>query len=204
MSLVDTYADRIDWQDDGSAIFTLRRPLKTSAGGDVETLTVRRPLLEDMLAREKAAGDDFSKIVIVLTRVTGVSKMAEFDKIDGEDCMVLAEIMSQMLEYGEPGTVLDRHEERLTMTDHDASLLLRLPIKTLQGEADEIVVRRPTLGEVRTNQGPTLAASVKLLAILTGLGPNVLGKVDAVDGMIMSDLVKSFLGKSRQQTVGAQ
>ena len=76
-------------------------------------------------------------------------------------------------------------------------------ISALQDEDDTIVVRRPTLKEVRTNQGKTLAASVKLLAILTGVGPNALGKVDALDGMILSALISDFLGKSRQPTPGS-
>jgi hypothetical protein len=200
MSLLDTHADRLDWREDGTVVFTLRKPLRT-ATGEIATLTVARPKLEDLLANEKATGDDFTKTAMIIARLTGV-KLAELDEADAGDNMVLAEVMAKMLEYGEDGNLLDRHDARLTITEHDASLQLLGPLKTANGEEDAIVVRRPSLKEVRTNQGKTMAASVKLLAVLTGLGPNALGKLDAVDGMILSALINDFLGKSRQPTPG--
>jgi hypothetical protein len=202
MSLLDTHADRLDWQEDGTAIFTLLKPLKTSSG-EVSTLIAKRPLLEDLLANEKASGDDMLKMAMVVARLTGL-KLAEIDEIPGGDSMVLAEVMTRMLEYGEKGSLLDRHADRLTITDFDASLKLLRPINTPQGESDEIVVRHPTLKETRTNQGSTLSAAVKLLAILTGIGPLMLGKLDALDGMILSELVSDFLGKPRQQPSGGR
>lgn len=202
MSLIDTHADRLDWQADGTVIFTLLIAAKT-AQGERGRLTVKRPLLSDLLANEKAGGDDFLKTAMTVAGLCDL-KMAELDEIDGGDTMVLAEVMSRMLEYSEEGSLLDRHSDRLTVTSFDASLTLRGPLKTVSGEIEEIVVRRPTLKEVRTNQGTTLASSVKLLAILTGHGPNVLGRLDAVDGMILAEQVNDFLGKPRRRSAGAR
>lgn len=200
MGLLDTHADRIDRKEDGSVVFALRKPLKL-VSGEVGILTARRPLLDDLVANEKASGDNMTKTAMVVASLTGL-KLAELDEIDGGDANVLAAIMSEMLEYGEEGHILDRHAERLTITEHDAALRLRKPVRTLQGESDEIVLRRPTLKEVRTNQTANLVATVKMLAVLSGLGPNVLGKADAVDGLIMAALVKDFLDESRTPAPG--
>lgn len=201
MGLLDTNADRLDWQEDGSVVFTLRKGLKTSSG-EVLVLTAKRPTLDDLIASEKAVGDNLTRTATVTARLTG-TKLAELDEIDGGDANVLAAVFAQMLEYGEDGHILDRHDDRLTITDHDASLTLRRPVMTLQGEAEEIVMRRPSLKEVRTNQAGTLANAVKMLALLSGIGPNVLGRIDAVDGLILSALVKDFLGEPRTSISGA-
>jgi len=202
MSLIATQADRLDWQEDGTVILTLRQPLATSRG-DLSKLTVRRPLLADLLANEKAVGDDIVKTAMTVAALCSVT-LGELDVFDGGDSMLLAEIMTQMLEHGEEGSLLDRYADRLTVTDFDAALTLRTPVQSNSGLIEQIVVRRPTLKEVRTNQGSTLAASVKLLAILTGFGPNVLGKLDALDGKILSEQVSDFLGKPRKSNAGAR
>lgn len=200
MSLIDAAGDRLVRHEDGTVTLTLRKPIATKTGEEA-SLTARRPILDDLLAHEKASGDDLTKTVLVVARLTGVS-INDLDGIYADDSMLLADVMSEMLEYGESGSLLDRHQDRLTITDYDASLHLLKPITTLEGEADEIVMRRPTLKEVRSNQGKTLAASVKFLALLTGLGPNVLGKLDALDSMVLTALVADFLGKSRNPTPG--
>jgi hypothetical protein len=200
MNLIDTYADRLDWREDGTVVFTLRIPLKTAAG-EIASITVQRPTLGDLLANEKATGDDLTKVAMTIVRLTGV-KMAELDEADAGDPMILAEVIVKMMEHGEDGNILDRHDDRLTITEYDTSLRLLTPLATPHGEVDEIVVRRPSWKETKTNQGKTLAATMRLLAVLTGLGPNALGKVDAVDGLILSALVGDFLGNSRQPPPG--
>jgi hypothetical protein len=202
MSMLQTCADRLAWQEDGTVIFTLRQTLASSRG-DLAALTVKRPLLGDLLDNEKQSGDDFLKTAITIASLCDL-KLAELDEVDGGDTMVLAEVMSKMLEYGEEGSLLDRHADRLTVTDFDVMLTLRMPVQTMAGEVEEMVVRRPTLKEVRGNQGTTLAASVKLLTVLTGHGPNVLRRLDAVDGMILAEQVNDFLGKSRRPNTGSR
>ena len=182
---------------------TLRKPLKVG-DGEVKVLTLQRLKLEDLLANDDAGGDDLTKTAMLISRVAGV-KMTELDEADAGDSMVLAEVIAKMLEYGEDGTLLERHADRLTITEYDAQLKLLSPVASLsalQDTENEIVMRRPSLKEVRTNQGKTLKASVKLLAILTGIGPAKLGKLDAIDGLILSALVRDFLGDAPRSPTG--
>ena len=203
MALIDKYADRLEWQEDGPVSLTLRKPLKVG-DGEVKVLTLQRLKLEDLLANDDAGGDDLTKTAMLISRVAGV-KMTELDEADAGDSMVLAEVIAKMLEYGEDGTLLERHADRLTITEYDAQLKLLSPVASLsalQDTENEIVMRRPSLKEVRTNQGKTLKASVKLLAILTGIGPAKLGKLDAIDGLILSALVRDFLGDAPRSPTG--
>lgn len=202
MSLLDENADRVDWQEDGTAIVTLVKPSPDAAIPD--KVTVQRPLFQLLVDNEKVKGDDMLRSTMVVSALTGLS-VAETGRLLAGDTFIIAEIFARMMEYAENETnsLLDRHADRITQTSFDAALTLRRPLTTVNGEVDEIVLRHPTLEEVRKNQGATMAASVKLMAILTGLGPNVLGKLDGVDGMILAELVNDFLGKPRRRNTGA-
>jgi len=203
MLLNERYADRIAWGEDGSATLTLRKPIR-APDGEVGFLPLRRPTFGDIIAQSRQPGDDLDKIGWLLSRVSGVTAQA-IDGIDAEDSMILAELIGSYFDrLPDPGRyrgdLLDRHAARITRTDDGATLVLRAPLTTHEGEATSLTLRRPTFKEMRTHRGAgdgNLATSAKLIALLSGVGPLTLDKIDALDGLLLGELVSGFLGNAR-------
>jgi Phage tail assembly chaperone proteins, E, or 41 or 14 len=209
MSLADIHSDRIEQHDDGSVTLTLLAALK-SKDGDIAFLTIKRPPFEDVLAQTRQPGDDMDKVGWLIARLSGVA-VADFDTIDAEDAMVLAEVVGGFFDRlpggGEryDGDLPVRHADRIVKTATGAMLTLMAPLTTKDGEITEITLRRPTFKEMKTHRGAgrsDLAASAKLIATLSGIGPLTLGKIDALDGLVLGEIVSGFLGNSR--TTGGQ
>jgi len=204
MSLIERYADRLTTAEDGSVSFTLRKPLVTK-DGDLAYLALTRPLFDDVLMQSRQPGDDMDKVGWLIARLSGVA-VAAFDEIDAEDSLVLAEVVGgffdRLPDGGEryPGDLVVRHADRIIPTDDGATLTLRKPLATKDGEAAEITLRRPSFKEMKTHRSAgsaNLAASAKLIATLSGIGPLTLGKIDALDGLILGEIVSGFLGNSQ-------
>ncbi len=203
MSLTERYADRIETADDGSVTLTLRQALR-SPDGDVAFLGLQRPLLDDLLAKDRQPGDDLDRVGWLMAKLSGVS-VGAFDGIDAEDALVLAEVVGGFLDRLEdadgvprqPGDLVRRHADRIVTTESGATLTLRSALATRDGEAAEITLRRPTFREFKAQKGPgTLASAVKMIATLSGIGPLTLGRIDGLDGLILGEIVSGFLGNS--------
>ncbi len=198
--LRDRYDDRIEPHDDGSVTVTLRRPLLGAA-----FLTISRPAWDDVLVQSKVSGDELDKAGWLIARMAGVEVKA-FDDVDGGDALLLAEIMGGMFDrLPDPdrprheGDLLVRHAERIHADEDGSTLTLLRAIDTKDGETDSITVRRPSYREVKAHRNAgmgDLAAAGKLLAVLSGIGPLQLGKVDALDAFILVEMVQDFLGQS--------
>lgn len=200
MLLIERYAERIERSEDGTVTLALRKPAKT-AEGEVGFLTLRRPTLDDIVAQRKQPGDEFDQVAWLIARIGGVTVQA-LDGIDGEDSLVLSELVAGYLDRlpGSDryvGDLPDRYAARITWHDDGATFVLRTPLATHEGEVAAVTLRRPTFKEMRTNRDASagnVAASAKLLSILSGIGPLTLGKIDALDGMILSAVLSRFLG----------
>ncbi len=202
MSLTERYADRLENAEDGSVSFSLRRALKAQ-DGEVAFLALRRPRFEDMLAQSKQPGDDMDRVGWLIAKLSGVAPSA-FEGIDAEDGLVLAEVIGGFLdrlpdeeEERQDGDLPARHADRIVQDDDGAALTLRRPLATKDGEVTQITLRRPTWKEVKARGKANLTSSAKLIATLSGIGLLTLGRIDALDGLILAELVSGFLGNSR-------
>ena len=202
MSLRDFHADRIEQHEDGSMTLTLRKPLAAKDGA-IGYLTLRRPDLDDLLGQERQPGDDMDKAGWLISRTTLVPVEA-FEEIDAEDGMVLSELLGDFLgQLPEDGAAMrvkltERHADRITKTADGASLRLLKALATKDGTIAEIEVRRPSWKEMKAQKARTLAASAKLIATLSGIGPLSLGKIDGLDALILGEIISDFLGSSRR------
>jgi hypothetical protein len=199
MNLTERHADRIEYAEDGSASFTLRKPLVTK-DGEVAFLALRRPDLDDILTQDKLGGDHHDQAGWLVSRLSG-AKAADVEAVDGEDVMTLVAIVSgffDRLADGRklyPESLMEHYAERIVRTDDDATLTLFRPLATKDGEKTEITLRRPTFKETKINKAGNLSGAAKLIATLSGIGPLTLGKIDALDGLILGEIVDSFLGR---------
>ena len=196
------FDDRLETAEDGSVTLPLRRPLATK-DGDVGFLTLRRPTLDELVGQDRQKGGPLHRAAWLMCRISGVAEK-DFDDIDAGDAMILASVIGGFLDRlpGEddrqPGDLPDRHSGRITVTDDGATLDLRGPLATKDGEVTRITLRRPTFKEMKgMGDKPDLQASAKLISILSGVGPLHLGRIDALDGLILGDIVNGFLGNAR-------
>jgi len=201
--LTDLHAGRLDQADDGMVTFALRSPL-TTKDGEIAFLTLRRPSFDDVLVQSRQPGDDMDKVGWLIARLSGVAA-GDFDAIDAEDALVLSEVVGGFFDRlpggggRYEGDLPERHADRIVRTGDGATLTLRQPLTTKDGETASITLRRPTFREMKTHRaaGTTnLAASAKLIATLSGIGPLTLGQIDALDGLILGEIVSGFLGNS--------
>lgn len=201
MSLTERYADRLETADDGSVTLTLRAALQ--AAGGIAFLTLRRPVVDDLLAKDRQPGDDLDRVGWLIAKLSGVA-VGDFDGVDAEDALVLAEVIGGFLDRlpgdtaREEGDLVARHADRIVTSDAGATLTLRAPLATKDGEVTEIALRRPSFKEFKAQKGTgSLASVVKLIATLSGIGPLTLGTIDGLDGLILGEIVLGFLGNSR-------
>ncbi len=194
--------DRLETAEDGSVTLTLRRPL-TTKDGEIGFLSLRRPTLDDLVGQSRQKGGNLDRAAWLVCRLSGVAEK-DFDDIDAGDAVILATAIGRFLDRqpGEedrhPGDLPDRHGDRISFTDDGAILTLRGPLATKDGEVEQITVRRPTFKEMKgQGEKPDLQSSAKLISILSGIGPLHLGRIDALDGLILGDIVNGFLGNAR-------
>jgi len=169
-------------KDKSSTSFGLYYPI--GANGEIDVITLRRPIVEDALRAERAS--DGSMLGSAIAKAAFCSEMfqSEMEELDTiEDFDTLSRAYHSLRTNEDRKTFEDN--DMIELADDKLSVRIKLyhPVKDNNGKTiKELIMKRPRLKHTKIiDKDDNLKSRVKMFAELCDVSPNIIKKLDDLD-----------------------
>jgi len=169
-------------KDKSSTSFGLYYPI--GANGEIDVITLRRPIVEDALRAERASDGSIQKSGIAKAAYCSGMFQSELEELDViEDFQTLSKAYNSLRTNEERKSFEDN--DMIELTDDKLIVKIKLyhPIKDNKGKLiKELIMKRPRVKHTSIlDEDDGLKSRVRMFAGLCDVSPNIIKKLDDLD-----------------------